>query len=185
MDSIHLSACWNSLGRLAKLTSAQRRWLHDHEEELKPLVQQTLQAAQAETLGAREIANIAHGATLSGMAGVLGVLFASLALLAKQSMTSFSATRTETPLARSTRASSLFTSKPRELMVLRHLASGLRVAISSISSQAVSLAHLIAQRAGPHAHTRRAHESSDTISHCVRAAGGLERDVAQLPTLEP
>ena len=60
----HLTACWTSLGKLARQTLAERRWLQSNAQALNPLVQDTVDAAVAREIGSRELANVAYGAAL-------------------------------------------------------------------------------------------------------------------------
>lgn len=64
-NHIHLSACWMSLGRLAKQRPAELQSLQVHAEALEPLVQNTMCAAAAGNIGARQLANIAYGAAVA------------------------------------------------------------------------------------------------------------------------
>ena len=57
---------------------------------LELLVPHTVRAAEAEKICARGLANIAYGATRTGMGESLGVLFASLAISAERRVSHFS-----------------------------------------------------------------------------------------------
>ena len=61
LNHIHLSACWITLSRLSK-RPVERRWLRKNQQTLRPLLQHTVQAARAQEIGAREIANMAYAA---------------------------------------------------------------------------------------------------------------------------
>jgi len=61
LNYIHLSACWITLSRLSP-RSVERRWLRTNQQTLRPLLQHTVQAAAAQEIDAREIANIAYAA---------------------------------------------------------------------------------------------------------------------------
>ena len=84
LNQIHLSACWISLGRLAKREQAEGCWLQRNAEALESLVQHTVQAAGAGEIGARQLANVGYGAACSGRGKLLGTLFAALARTAQR-----------------------------------------------------------------------------------------------------
>eukprot|EP00746_Dinoflagellata_sp_MGD_P126902 gnl/MRDRNA2_/MRDRNA2_61619_c0_seq1.p1 gnl/MRDRNA2_/MRDRNA2_61619_c0~~gnl/MRDRNA2_/MRDRNA2_61619_c0_seq1.p1 ORF type:complete len:108 (+),score=17.09 gnl/MRDRNA2_/MRDRNA2_61619_c0_seq1:166-489(+) len=60
-------------------------------QELEPLVRQTVEAAGAGEIGARELANVAYGAARSGKSRSLGLLFDSVMIAAVQCMSDFKA----------------------------------------------------------------------------------------------
>ena len=74
LDYVHLSACWTSLGRLAR-EALGRSWLQKNVESLEPLVQHTARAAKAGDINARGLANIVYGAARSGREKQLATLF--------------------------------------------------------------------------------------------------------------
>lgn len=71
MNHIHLSAAWNSLGRLSR--AAERSWFTTHADALEALVAHSIETIsdfqKAAHVGARELANIAHGVAKSGGGG--------------------------------------------------------------------------------------------------------------------
>ena len=77
-NHIHLSACWMSLGQLAR-QSTKREWLQDNAEVVGSLVKRTVQAARTGDISARELANIAYGAARSGRGQKMSALFVALA----------------------------------------------------------------------------------------------------------
>ena len=84
MDDIHLSACWSSLGHLARLQPSKQCWAQKNAELLELLVHHTLRIAKAGEIGARELANVVYGVARSGMWQSLGVFRAALARAAEQ-----------------------------------------------------------------------------------------------------
>ena len=62
LNHIHLSACWSSLGQLARQRPAERCWLHRNVEVLELLVQHSAMAAEAEDITAWQLANVAYEA---------------------------------------------------------------------------------------------------------------------------
>jgi len=64
-NHIHLSACWNSLGHLAR-GSGQALYDKENAKALESLVQHTLQTLSKEQTPARQLVNIAHGVARSG-----------------------------------------------------------------------------------------------------------------------
>eukprot|EP00746_Dinoflagellata_sp_MGD_P109548 gnl/MRDRNA2_/MRDRNA2_46926_c0_seq1.p1 gnl/MRDRNA2_/MRDRNA2_46926_c0~~gnl/MRDRNA2_/MRDRNA2_46926_c0_seq1.p1 ORF type:complete len:587 (-),score=107.87 gnl/MRDRNA2_/MRDRNA2_46926_c0_seq1:178-1938(-) len=91
VNKIHLSACWTSLGHLAKRKPAERSWLRMNEEALKPLVQQTVRAARTGSIGPRQLANVAYGMACSGRGGALTTVFATFAKAAEPVAEEFNA----------------------------------------------------------------------------------------------
>ena len=76
-NHIHLSACWNSLGHLAR--TADQNWFQRHAVALESLVQFTTQVVTTSTMiRARELANIVHGAAKSGRACTMDTLMQTL-----------------------------------------------------------------------------------------------------------
>eukprot|EP00971_Amphidinium_carterae_P166967 3308947-Amphidinium_carterae.1 len=65
LNHIHLSACWNSLGHLAR--TAGSCWFEQHAKGLDALVQFTLQTLREE-VQARQLVNIIYGVARSGRA---------------------------------------------------------------------------------------------------------------------
>ena len=59
LNYIHLSACWSSLGQLARWGPAQGDGLHMNVQVLDALVQHTVRAAWVGGIDARGLANIA------------------------------------------------------------------------------------------------------------------------------
>ena len=92
LNHIHLSACWSSLGHLAK-QSANKYWLHNYAEALEPLAKHTTQTVDARKMHSRELANIAYGAarSMKGKHDNMGALFMALgrAAVAEQRMRDF------------------------------------------------------------------------------------------------
>ena len=90
LNHIHLSACWSSLGHLAK-QSANKYWLHNYAEALEPLAKHTTQAVDARKMNSRALANIACGAASSNKGKHMGALFMALgrAAIAEQRMKDF------------------------------------------------------------------------------------------------
>ena len=81
LNYIHLSACWNCLGRLVAVCGDQY-WYQEHAESLEWLVDHTMEmvADPYARAGARELANIAHGAAKTGRGGSMMIaLMSSLA----------------------------------------------------------------------------------------------------------
>ena len=72
-NHIQLSACWMSLGQLAR-QSTKREWLQDNAEVVGSLVKRTVQAARTGDISARAIANIAYGAARSRVGKQMGPL---------------------------------------------------------------------------------------------------------------
>ena len=91
LNHIHLSACWTSLGQLAKWGWTERRWVQTNAEPMEPLVQHPVRAAQTGEIGARELANVGYGAACSSMGKSLGALFAALARTAQRRVGEFNA----------------------------------------------------------------------------------------------
>ena len=77
-NHIHLSACWNKLGHLAR--DAGQQWFQEYAGALESLVQHTICTISTSTeIRARELANIAHGVAKSGRGGALSALMEALA----------------------------------------------------------------------------------------------------------
>ena len=65
-NHIHVSACWNKLGQLAR--AAERGWPEAHAQALQLLMQHTTRTVSTSSeIRARELANIAHGVAKSGV----------------------------------------------------------------------------------------------------------------------
>ncbi|CAE7767814.1 auaG, partial [Symbiodinium pilosum] len=64
-NHIHVSACWNKLGHLAK-ESEEWYLLPSNVEALESLAQHTLEISKGADIQARQLANIAHGIAKSG-----------------------------------------------------------------------------------------------------------------------
>lgn len=64
-NGVHVSAFWVSLGRLVRTDPAQRSWVQEHTNVLEGAHETTLRLLP--TLGAREVANVAHGAASAGL----------------------------------------------------------------------------------------------------------------------
>jgi len=78
MNHIHLSACWNSLGNLAR--TAAHPWCQAHAMELESLVQHTTEIVWTSSqITHRELANIAHGVAKSGQGSSMVPLMTALA----------------------------------------------------------------------------------------------------------
>ena len=71
MNHIHLSAAWNSVGRLSR--NAERNWFTTHVDALEALVERSIDTVsdfqKSTQIRARELANIAHGVAKSGGGG--------------------------------------------------------------------------------------------------------------------
>ena len=78
LDSINLAACWSSVGTLARRRPVEQRWLQRNAKAFELLVQHTGRKADAGEIGARPLANTAHGAAHSSRGESLVVLFAAL-----------------------------------------------------------------------------------------------------------
>lgn len=77
-NHIHLSACWNSLGHLAR--GADSGWHQEHATALAMLVEQTTAMVKTDShIRVRELANIAHGVAKSGRGSSMGSLMEALA----------------------------------------------------------------------------------------------------------
>ena len=83
INHIHLSACWSSLGQLARQQPAERCWLQRNAEAQEPLVQHTVQAAGSGEIGVRELANIVHGAACNRREKWMDAFFTVLARVAE------------------------------------------------------------------------------------------------------
>ncbi len=89
LNHIHVSACWTSFGQVATQRLAERYWLQRKVKELELLVQHTVRRAEAGEIDARQVANVAYGATRSGKCLSVGVLFEPLARAAEWQMCEF------------------------------------------------------------------------------------------------
>jgi len=89
LNYIHLTACWITLSRLSKQKVEERQWLRTHAQALVPLTQQTVEAARAAELDARQLASILYGAARSGNRQSLGILFTVLARAAEHRASEF------------------------------------------------------------------------------------------------
>ena len=90
MNCIHVSACWTSLGQLARLRASERCWVHGNALMLDLLVHHTERIIEAGEFEARVIGNVAYGAACSSKAELPSLLFASLASAAEQRVSEFS-----------------------------------------------------------------------------------------------
>ena len=82
MDHIHVSVCWNSIGRLSRYGADQFWYQERAAGALESLAEHTMDMiADAQSrLRARELATIAHGAAKSGRHDpIMGALMAALA----------------------------------------------------------------------------------------------------------
>lgn len=77
LNHIHLSACWNSLGHLAR--AAGPSWSEENADSLKLLAERTKQIASGNEIRARQLANIAHGVARSGTGQSMKSLVKALA----------------------------------------------------------------------------------------------------------
>eukprot|EP00929_Paragymnodinium_shiwhaense_P048416 TRINITY_DN24481_c0_g2_i3.p1 TRINITY_DN24481_c0_g2~~TRINITY_DN24481_c0_g2_i3.p1 ORF type:complete len:1080 (-),score=278.32 TRINITY_DN24481_c0_g2_i3:174-3413(-) len=77
LNHIHLSACWNKLGHLAR--AAGQSWFKDHAKGLEAMVQHTLRVVSNEAVQARQLVNIAHGIAHSGRGPAMSQLMKALA----------------------------------------------------------------------------------------------------------
>ena len=78
LNHIHLSACWNTLGHLAR--DASPSWFEEHAKALDSLVQHTMKTVSSSAeIRAREVANIAHGVAKSGRGSAMAPLMGTLA----------------------------------------------------------------------------------------------------------
>ena len=73
LNHIHLSAAWNSLGRLVGTRAVERNWFTTHAAALETLVQLSIETVsdfqKSTQIRARELTNIAHGVAKSGGGG--------------------------------------------------------------------------------------------------------------------
>jgi hypothetical protein len=73
LNHIHLSAAWNSLGRLVSTRAVERNWFTTHAAALETLVQLSIETVsdfqKSTQIRARELTNIAHGVAKSGGGG--------------------------------------------------------------------------------------------------------------------
>ena len=77
-NHIHLSACWNSLGRLAQSKDSYRPQVHA--ESLGSLMRHTTNVVSTTNeITARELATIAHGVAKTGKGGTMSTLMNALA----------------------------------------------------------------------------------------------------------
>jgi 2-polyprenyl-6-methoxyphenol hydroxylase-like FAD-dependent oxidoreductase len=77
MNHIHLSACWNSLGHLTR--EADANWFEQHAAALESLVLHTTRTVSTgQGIGARELANIAHGVAKCGRGSTMSALMSVL-----------------------------------------------------------------------------------------------------------
>ena len=90
-NCIHISASWTSLGKMMKRSSTQRQCLHLQLAALEPFVQHTLRCLFTGEIGARAVANVAHGAAHCGRGFISPDLFETLAEAAKLKVTDFNA----------------------------------------------------------------------------------------------
>eukprot|EP00747_Dinoflagellata_sp_TGD_P116491 gnl/TRDRNA2_/TRDRNA2_172393_c4_seq2.p1 gnl/TRDRNA2_/TRDRNA2_172393_c4~~gnl/TRDRNA2_/TRDRNA2_172393_c4_seq2.p1 ORF type:complete len:311 (+),score=34.16 gnl/TRDRNA2_/TRDRNA2_172393_c4_seq2:115-1047(+) len=92
LSDIHVSACWSSLGTLARENPTQVRSLEEKVGDgLKLLLQYTTQAVKDGRLGTRELANVAYNAACLGGVGSLSELFGELGTSATGRVNDFSA----------------------------------------------------------------------------------------------
>ena len=91
LNDIHLSACWASLGQLARLRACERRWVQGSAQVMELLVHHTVLRVEAGKVEARQIVNVAYGAACSYTGESLSMLFTTLARAAEWRMGDFNA----------------------------------------------------------------------------------------------